>query len=283
LATRLMTQIRDVCGVELGLRSLFESPTIAELAQKVEIARLGGQPSSAPPLAKVSHEQEPELSYAQQRLWFLDQLEPGSSFYNIPAARRLTGGLDRCALGLALTEICSRHEALRTSFAVVDGRPVQVISWPQPFSLPLIDLSRSPVEEREREARELAGQEAQAPFDLTRGPLIRGKLLRLGESEHVLLLTMHHIVSDGWSMRVLFQELNLLYEAYTRNEPSPLAELPIQYADYAAWQREWLQGEALDELIAYWKRQLVGAPAVLELPTDHPRPAVQSYRGRVAM
>jgi len=231
------------------------------------------------PLQRVSRDGNLPLSFAQQRLWFFDQLEPGSSAYNISTGFRLTGPLDVAALERSLNEIVRRHEALRTSFAVVDGQPVQVIAPAERFKLALVDLQKLPEAERETEARRLASEEAQGPFDLARGPLVRAGLLRLGEREHVLLLTMHHILSDGWSMGVLFRELSVLYEAFSNGDPSPLPELPVQYADFAVWQRQWLQGEVLEEQLSYWRERLGGAPPVLHLPTDRPRPAVQTYRG----
>ncbi|HEX5603360.1 MAG TPA: amino acid adenylation domain-containing protein, partial [Pyrinomonadaceae bacterium] len=215
----------------------------------------------------------------QQRLWFLDQLEPESAFYNIPSAVRLSGELNKVALAQSLTEIVRRHEALRTVFARADGEPVQVIRGAEQFTLEQLDLSALTAAEREARARELAAAEAQEPFDLSRGPLLRVKLLQLAAQEHVVLLTMHHIISDGWSIGVLIRELTALYEAYRCGEESPLEELPIQYADYAVWQREWLQGEVLDGQMEYWRKQLAGASPTLELPMDRMRPAMQSYRG----
>ena len=219
------------------------------------------------------------LSFAQQRLWFLDQLEPNSAFYNMPQAIRMSGPLDVGALRRALSEIAARHESLRTSFTVVEGNPVQVIAPAVSVELPVVELAELSESEREAEALRLAREEAQRPFDLERGPLVRASLLRLGGEEHVLLLNMHHIVGDDWSFSVLMRELMALYEAFSQGDPSPLKELPIQYADYAVWQREWLQGEQLEAQLAYWKQQLSGAPAVLALPTDRPRPAVPSYQG----
>jgi amino acid adenylation domain-containing protein len=219
------------------------------------------------------------LSFAQQRLWFLDQYEPDKPFYNIPFGLRLSGPLNVAALDHSLSEIIRRHEVLRTTFTMLDGEPVQSIAAPVSRSLPMVDLSDRPVSEREAEARRFVNEEAQRPFDLAQGPLFRTALIRLGEEDHVLLLTLHHIISDGWSTAVLYRELSVLYEAFSRSQPSPLSELPIQYADYAVWQRQWLQGEVLESQLSYWKRQLEGAPAVLDLPTDRPRPAVQTYRG----
>ena len=225
-------------------------------------------------------------SFGQQRLWFLDQLEPDNPSYNIPTAVRLTGQLNAAALEQSFSEIVRRHEALRTTFVVADGSPVQVIAPTLNVTLLVTDLSELPESEREAEARRLATEEAQRLFDLARGPLVRAGLLRLGEEEHVLLVTMHHIISDGWSTGVFVRELTALYEAFSAGEGSPLAELPFQYADYAVWQRRWLTGDELERQLSYWRQQLAGAPAVLELPTDRPRPPVQSYRGakqRVAL
>src|SRR5215468_10341189 len=220
------------------------------------------------------------LSFAQQRLWFLDKYEPNRSVYNVPSALRLSGELDRGALKQSLNEIVRRHEVLRTKFPMVEGEPLQVISPSLAVSLPMVDLTDRSESEREDEARRLAAEEARRPFDLSQGPLVRMMLQRLAENEHVLLLTMHHIVSDGWSMGVLHHELSVLYEAFSRGQPSSLPELPNQYADFAIWQREYLQGEVLERQLSYWKKQLEGIPAVLNLSTDHPRPAVQSFRGK---
>jgi hypothetical protein len=220
-----------------------------------------------------------QLSFAQQRLWFLDQLEPRGSAYILPGVLRLTGSLNIAALEQSFTEVVRRHETLRTSFAVIDGTPVQIISESWSMSLPLLDLSDLPESEREVEATRLTREEAQRPFDLSSGPLLRVMLLKLSSEEHLLLFTMHHIISDGWSTGVLIREVTALYEAFSRGEPSPLEELMIQYADYAVWQREWLRGEVLEQQLSYWREQLRDAPTVLELPTDRARPAVQSFRG----
>ena len=218
------------------------------------------------------------LSFAQERLWFLDQFEPGSPFYNIPTAVRLTGRLDVAALERALNEIVSRHESLRTTFATMDGEPVQVISPSLTLTLPVVDLRELPEAEREAEAMRLATEEAKRPFNLSRGPLLRASLLQLDEAcpersrreEYIVLLTMHHIISDGWSIGVFIGELTTLYGAFSSGRPSPLPELPIQYADFALWQREWLQGEVLGAQLDYWKQHLDGNLGILELPTDHP-------------
>jgi amino acid adenylation domain-containing protein len=221
------------------------------------------------------------LSFAQQRLWFLDQLEPHRAVYNIPDSHYFKGPLNLAALERSLSEIVRRHEILRTTFQTVAGEPVQVIAAPQPLRLEVTDLSRLPAPEREAEAQRLADEEAQQPFDLARGPLLRMRLLKLDDTEHVLLLTMHHIISDGWSLGVLGRELTALYAAFSAGQSSPLVELGIQYADFAVWQREWLRGEVLEKQLGYWREQLGGELPVLELPTDRPRPARQSYRGAV--
>ncbi|MFL6335978.1 MAG: amino acid adenylation domain-containing protein [Pyrinomonadaceae bacterium] len=279
LATQVASRGRVALGVELPLRALFTSPTVESLAREVEAARRGGKGPEVPPVGRAPREGDLPLSFAQQRLWFLDQLEPGGSAYNMPAAVRLVGVLDVAALGRALSEVVSRHEVLRTTFFAPAGEPVQVVAPPAPVPLPVTDLSALPEAKREAEAERLAVEEAQRPFDLAVGPPSRASLIRLSTQEHRLLLTMHHIVSDGWSMGVLVREMTALYEAFVQGRPSPLAELPVQYADYAVWQRGWLRGAALEGQLSYWKQQLVGAPAALELPTDRPRPAVRSYKG----
>src|SRR5262249_16538678 len=221
------------------------------------------------------------LSFSQQRLWFLTKLDPDSSAYNIHSALQLEGVLDRVALQRSLSEVVSRHATLRTSFHEADGSPVHVISPPAPLALPLIDLSNLADGRRENEVRRLAGEEARRPFDLREGRLMRVGLLRLAEREHVVLFTTHHIVSDGWSIGVLVREVASLYKAFSRGEASPLAELPIQYADFAFWQRDRLQGDRLREQLDYWRRQLAGAPQRLEIPTDYRRPETQTYKGAV--
>ncbi|MET1077653.1 MAG: amino acid adenylation domain-containing protein [Pseudomonas sp.] len=219
------------------------------------------------------------LSFSQRQLWFLDQLEPGNPFYNIPTALWLDGPLDVDALTWALNALRERHEILRTTFATVDGEPRQVVHPSLQTALPLTDLSALPAAERERQAQAAAQADAARPFDLARGPLIRSVLLRLGESRHLWLLNLHHIVADGWSMAILLQELASLYGAFLEGRPSPLPALPIQYGDYACWQQQRLQGSALQAPLAYWREYLRDAPALLDLPTDRPRPPVQGYRG----
>ena len=286
LATRLISQVREAFALELPLRALFDAPVLSNLAHEVERALREGEGTASPPLLPQPRPAGGiggiggiPLSFAQQRLWFLDRLEPESPFYNVPAAVRLRGRLDPAALGAAFQEIVRRHEALRTRFPEEAGRPVQVVENDLPLPLPLLDLSGlSKREEREEEAARLARAEARRPFDLGRGPLLRLTLLRFGEDEHLLLAVFHHIVSDGWSMGVFLRETADLYRAFAAGGPSPLPPLPLQYADFALWQRGWLAGEALKRQLAWWRRQLEGVPP-LALPTDRARPAVPAYRG----
>jgi non-ribosomal peptide synthetase component F/acyl carrier protein len=278
-ATQVLSRIRETFQIEMPLRTLFDEPTVHGLSRRIEAARQADAGLQAPPIKRVSRDGDLPLSFAQQRLWFLDQLEPGSSTYNLASAMRLNGSLDVSALQRSMDSILSRHEALRTTFKTVKGRPVQVIMPACKLSMRVTDLRHLPEAEREASLRRLATAEAHQPFDLTRGPLLRTELLRLGDEDHVALLTMHHIVSDGWSVGVFVRELSALYQAFAQGETPQLPELTIQYADYAAWQREWLQGEVLETQLAYWKQQLAQAPAVVELPTDYTRPAVQTFKG----
>ncbi|HEV2844900.1 MAG TPA: condensation domain-containing protein, partial [Thermoanaerobaculia bacterium] len=278
LATQVQSRLREAFGVDLPLRTIFEAPTASGLAREVEARRGREGAGEAPPLARVARTGELPLAFSQERLWFLDQLQPGSGAYNIPGNARLRGSLDAAVLARALDELVARHEPLRATFVNRDGRPAQEILPASGLAVPRIDLSALPEARREAEARKLSGDEAVRPFDLARGPLLRAAILRLGAEDHVLLLTVHHIVSDGWSMRVLIRELGALYAAFAEGRPSPLPELPVQYADFAAWQREWLRGEALERQIGYWRERLAGVP-VLDLPTDLPRLGAQTFRG----
>ena len=279
LATQLLSRVRESFQAELPLRVLFEAPTVAGLAAHVEAAMRAQVGVQSPPPRPVARDQALPLSFAQQRLWFLAQLEPTSSFYNIPVAVRLRGRLHTDALRRTLNEVVRRHESLRTTFPTVDGQPRQAIAPTLELDLALCDLGHLPAPEREAEALRLAREEARRPFDLAEGPLFRAGLLRLQADEHVLLATMHHIISDGWSMSVLVREVGALYRAFAEDRPSPLAELPLQYADFAVWQREWLTGEVFETHLAYWRKQLGGELPVLKLLTDTPRPQVQSFRG----
>ncbi|MCP4660017.1 MAG: non-ribosomal peptide synthetase, partial [bacterium] len=277
LATQVVSRIRNALGVELPLRMVFESPTVGSLGERIEQLQRGEE---AVPLVPVARGDELPLSFAQERLWFLEQLEPEARVYNVSDVIHLDGRICAAAVKATLSEIVRRHETLRTTFAEVAGRPRQVIAPPTPWRLPVVELGGLPAAVRRQEIARLLHREALRPFDLACGPLLRTALLRLDDDEHLLTLNMHHIVSDGWSMGVLFHELATLYRTCLAGAPSPLAELPIQYADFAVWQKRWLQGEVLTTQLEYWKRQLAGAPRALDLPTDHPRPARQSYRGR---
>jgi hypothetical protein len=279
LATRVVARVREAFEVELPVRALLEGPSILELGERVAAAQRAGLGLQSPPLIAQPRGEVVPLSYAQERLWVLEQIEAAGAAYNIPETMRLSGALDVSALERAFVALVDRHEVLRTRFAQVDGIPVQVVDAPGLFRLECEDLSDLPDEEREGEARRRAGAIAWTAFDLERGPVFRAVLLRLAAEEHIAVVVMHHIVSDGWSMGVLIREIGALYAAHVEGRSSPLPELPVQYADYAIWQRDWLKGEALERQVAYWKDRLAGAPAALELPTDRARPAVQSFKG----
>ena len=285
LATQVISRVRQAFGVEIGLRRLFEEPTVRRLAHSIGDQLRAGAGVTVPALRRFGVEEREQwsgvlpLSFAQQRLWFLDQLEPGSTSYNMPMAVRLHGNLNVPALEQTLTEIVRRHEVLRTRFVNVDDEPRQEVLEAEDVKLAITDLSSLDQEEREAAVREAATVESSEPFDLANGPMLRVKLLRLSDEEHVVLLTMHHIAGDGWSMGVLTREVATLYAAYSQGEESTLAELPVQYGDFAVWQRGWLQGAELERQLAYWREQLGGELPVLELPADRPRPAMQSYRG----
>ncbi|ARU62662.1 hypothetical protein CBW65_18040 [Tumebacillus avium] len=270
LATRLISRVNSRFGTQLPLRCLFEAPTILQLAALIE-----GQERTvtAPPILPASRDEHLPLSFAQERLWFLDQLLADTATYNIPIAVRMQGTLNGDALLTSIQSMVQRHESLRTTFRIVDGQPRQIFTDDVQVSLPVADVRD------DNEARQLALEEARQPFDLAQGPLLRAKLLRLGEHDHVLLLTLHHIIADEWSMGLIVQEISETYGALAAGQTPLLQALPIQYADYAAWQREWLQGEVLQKQLDYWKNQLGGELPVLNMPTDHPRPAVQTEHG----
>ncbi|MBV8887447.1 MAG: non-ribosomal peptide synthetase, partial [Chroococcidiopsidaceae cyanobacterium CP_BM_RX_35] len=235
--------------------------------------------SNLPPILPATRDKNLPLSFGQQHLWFLHQFEPDSSAYNMPVVIRLTGVLNVEALEQSLVEIVRRHEILRTTFPLVNGQPSQVISPNISLKLPIIDLREIPLERREDEAHLRATKEARQPFDLIRGPVLRVKLLRLSAAEHLLVWNMHCIVCDGSSADLFYRELTTLYAAISVGKPSPLPELPIQYADFASWQRQWLQGEVLESQLDYWKQRLGSNLPILQLPTDHLRPSIQTYRG----
>jgi len=270
LATQVISRIRKTFEVELPLRCLFESPTVAGLAEGIQAAMKTEVERNGSPIARVSRNSNLPLSFAQERLWLLEQLQPGSLAYHTPAAIRLDGSLDIAALEQALNEILRRHEVFRTTFSVVDGQPVQAIVPFQSVSLPVVNLGELPDAERILNVQQLIAQWGQNLFDLTKAPLLRWKLLHLSEREHLLLLSTHHIVCDGWSAGVFVRELAALYDAFSQGQPSPLPELPIQYADFAIWQRQWLQGDVLETQLTYWKQQLGTIPPVLKLSSDRP-------------
>ncbi|MEM7483532.1 MAG: condensation domain-containing protein, partial [Acidobacteriota bacterium] len=296
VASRVVAQVRDRFGVELPLRQIFETPRLNELATKIESLRDDRGALATPPLESLPRGADglPQvavpLSFAQERLWFLDQLDPGSGAYNMPAAVELVGTVDVAALRTGLATVVRRHESLRTTFHVEGegGHPVQVIAPPSPPALPIVDLAVLAPTDRRREARQLATAEAQAPFDLQRGPLLRARLLRLAKTDsaatdsdarHALLLTQHHTVSDGWSTGILVHEIATAYAAAVAGRAPALPPLPVQYADYAAWQRGWLDQATVEGQLAFWRESLAGAPPLLELPTDRPRTQRVGDRG----
>jgi acyl transferase domain-containing protein/non-ribosomal peptide synthetase component F/NRPS condensation-like uncharacterized protein len=280
LATQLISRVREQFKVDVPLTPMFEQPTIANLALWIE--KLRNEPPG-PTVARISRAPRSgalPVSLAQQRLWFIEQLDPGNIAYNLLGGVRLTGKLDVTALERAFTEIIRRHESLRTTFAIgEDGIALQLIKVPEPFHLLLADLRDLSAEERQREVQTRGQADARQPFDLTNGPLMRVALLQLDDEEHAVILTMHHIVSDGWSVGVLFWEVAKLYEAFAAGKDSPLPELPIQYADYAIWQREYLQEAGLNDQLGYWLKQLDGAPLLTKLPSDRPRLGVPGFHG----
>ncbi|HEU4884066.1 MAG TPA: amino acid adenylation domain-containing protein [Longimicrobium sp.] len=298
MAMQVLSRIYGQMGVQLPLRVLFEAPRLADMAAKIDqlleaalaellaegegqIGEVPAQGEGAPAgdIPRADRDRPLPLSFAQERLWFIDQLEPGSAAYNVPLALDLRGPLDSAALRRALGEIVRRHEPLRTVFAVRDDEPVQVIHPFAGFALEVADLTGLSADARRAEAERRIGNEARRPFDLVTGPMLRATLLKMGEDDHTLVLVFHHIVTDAWSGGIFFRELTTLYQAFAQGGDSPLPDLAIQYADFAAWQRGWLQGEALERQADFWRRRLAGAPAVLPLPADRPRPAVQDVSG----
>src|SRR5882672_2581296 len=262
------TIARQLAGLSPAKRSLLELRLLkkrpAGAARQLIPRRANGDPAP--------------LSYNQQGLWVLNQIMPGTSLYHTPVAVRLTGVLDVTALRNALNSIVARHESLRTTFKTIDGTPAQEVAREIVIELPLIDLSTEPERVREAAAKRILERETRRPFDLSEGPLIRALLVRVNEQEHILLATMHHIVTDGWSVGIFQRELSCLYKAFTAAEPVALPDLPIQYTDYSSWQRRWFAGKLYESQLSYWKKQFETLPSVLELPTDHQRPNVQASR-----
>jgi amino acid adenylation domain-containing protein len=279
LATQIASRLREHFNTAVPVRALFESPSIAQLATRLDNARREKQGMLPPAIKPVRRDGDLPLSFAQERLWVLDQMEPNNPLYNIPRALRLRGQLRIDALERALNEIARRHESQRTTFTVKNGHPIQVIAPSLKVSLVVHDVSMAVESSRESEVRHLAIEEAKRPFDLVSGPLVRADLFRLDNDDHVLQVTMHHIVSDAWSASIFLQELGVLYEAYCAGLLSPLPEPTVQYADYAAQERAWLQGEVLEKQLAFWREQLKGIPPVLDLPLDRPRPQARTFAG----
>jgi len=276
-ATQVLSLIRIVFEVELPSRRLFESPTVSGLADNIQSALLTWQRIEEPAILPVARTTVLHLSFAQQRLWFLHRWEPENACYNVPFSLRITGNVNITALGESLNEIIRRHETLRTTFIEVDGKPLQKIALTFDLKLALVELSE---EEAYLNLACLTGEEVRRPFDLAQGLPVRATVYRLSEEEHVLIVVMHHIVTDGWSMGVFFHELSVLYGAFSEGRPSPLPDLSIQYMDFAVWQRKRLEGDILENQLNYWGRQLDGV-GTFELPTDRPRPPIQTFRGAV--
>ena len=281
LATQVVARLREEFGVDIPLRALFRAPTVAGLAEYIEATRNGGVTRESRPIEPTPHGGPLPLSFSQEALWFLDQLTPGQPTFNVTAALRINGPLDHRALERSVNQLVRRHESLRTSFIASGGTPQQVVDQYVSLSLDTADLTELPLGLRENEAQRRALDESRRPFDLTRGPLARVSLLRLGDADHAVLLTMHHLITDGWSFGVAASELTTDYEAERQGLPSPLQDPPIQYADFARWQRDQFESGAWSAQIECWRQRLAGVPS-LELPTDRPRPPIRSSRGAPA-
>lgn len=281
MAVRIITQVGKILNITIPLSTLMETRTVADMADWIDNALANGIADSMPELpvlSKVDHGKKAPLSYAQQQMWLLDQLNPGSVSYTVPNIMQFPFEIDVDALNRALSEVIRRHETLRTTFAAIDGEPFQVINEAQDVTVSVIDLTDLPVETRDLAAQKLMREQARLPWDLANSPPFRHQLIKFAEDRFVLAMTLHHIATDGRSMGILSYEIQTLYQAFRAGRSSPLSELPIQYADYAIWQRDWLKGQQIEPHLDYWKRKLEDT-SVLELPTDHPRPAVHRYRG----
>ncbi|HEY1270473.1 MAG TPA: HAD-IIIC family phosphatase [Terriglobales bacterium] len=279
LATQVVSRVRQALQVELPLRAMLDSPTVAAMAKQIEAARRSQEGLTISPILPVSRDRKLPLSFAQRRLWLLDQMVSGSAIYNTPMALRLEGPLKVEVLHKALNELVRRHEVLRTTFIMVEDEPVQIIAPSQAIPLPITDLSSLADGARQAEITRISLEEAQRPFDLSQGPVVRACVLRLASSDHVLLFNAHHIVTDGWSLGLINKEIAALYDAFAESRLPSLPEPSIQYADYAAWQRDWMQGEVLEKELAFWKASLTGVPPMLDVPTDFKRPEKPTFRG----
>lgn len=279
IATQLISRVRDVFRVEVPLPALFEQPTVAELSTVIQDALRMGVTQTVPPLQREPRPANLPLSFAQERLWFIEQLEGGTPIFNLIGVVNLTGQLDVLALTRSLNEVVKRHESLRTKFDAIDGVPVQSVLSERAISLPVESLNAATSNERSAGVQQVIQAEAAQPFDLTNEPLLRARLLQFDNSHHTLILTMHHIITDGWSIGVFIREVVTQYRALISGHPATITPLPVQYADYALWQRKWLVGQTLADELSYWRTQLTGAPPVLELPPDFPRPPRQTYGG----
>jgi amino acid adenylation domain-containing protein len=279
LATKVVARIRQAIQVNLPLSAIFESPTVAGLADRVKALVHEDKNPFETPLLPANWDHAAPLSFAQQRLWFLDQLEPNSSFYNVPMAIRLIGSFDAVAMERSLNEIVARHESLRTTFQLQGEEPVQIVARTMPLPLTKVNLSHLAPDEREEEARRLVSNSARSPFNLSTGPLFRALIVEVTPEDHILLLNLHHAISDGWSLGILTNELAALYEAFRAGSQSPLTPLSLTYSDYAIWQRNYLEAGALERQLSYWKKHMAGAPLSIELPTDRARPPVQTFNG----
>ncbi|HXQ74652.1 MAG TPA: condensation domain-containing protein, partial [Pyrinomonadaceae bacterium] len=279
LVTQVLARVREYLKVEVPVRSVFEAPTLEGFARVIQEQLSAGRQSELAAIERVPREGELPLSFSQQRMWFFEQISEGVGAFNIALGVRLTGSLNISTLDQTVSEIIRRHEGLRTVFPAVNAEPVQIIQAPPRFKLPMVDLSTLSLEEREREANRLAQEETRRRFDLANGPLVRPTLLRMSDEEHIVICTMHHIIGDGQSFEVVIVEMSQLYSSFSQGQPSPLTELSVQYVDYAAWQRQWLQGEELEKRLAYWRKQLADAPEHLPLPQRRARPKVQAFDG----